>query len=45
VLYLLLHRILELVVLFGRGDRAKEIEIVALGTRSPYCAVRSAGPA
>jgi putative transposase len=30
VLYLLLHRILQIVVLFGRGDRAKEIEIVAL---------------
>src|SRR3982074_3627612 len=28
VLYLLLCRILQLVVLFGRGDRAKEIEIV-----------------
>jgi len=30
VLYLLLCRILQLVVLFGRGDRAKEIEIVVL---------------
>ena len=30
VLYLLLCRILQLVVLFGRGERAKEIEIVVL---------------
>ena len=30
VLYLLFCRILQLVVLFGRGDRAKEIEIVVL---------------
>jgi transposase InsO family protein len=30
VLYLLLCRILQFVVLFGRGDRAKEIEIVVL---------------
>jgi hypothetical protein len=30
VLYLLLCRILQLVVLFGRGDRAEEIEIVVL---------------
>lgn len=30
VLYLLLRRILQLVVLLGRGDRAKELEIVVL---------------
>jgi putative transposase len=30
VLYLLLRRILQLVVLFGRGDRAKELGIVVL---------------
>jgi hypothetical protein len=30
VFYLLLCRILQLVALFGRGDRAKEIEIVVL---------------
>jgi putative transposase len=30
LLYLLLRRILQIVVLFGRGDRAKEIEIVVL---------------
>ena len=30
VLYLLLCRILQFVVLFSRGDRAKEIEIVVL---------------
>ena len=30
VLYLLLRRILELMVLFGRGDRAKALEIVVL---------------
>jgi putative transposase len=30
VLYILLCRILQLVVFFGRGDRAKEIEIVVL---------------
>ena len=30
MLYLLLRRLLHLVVLFGRGDRAKEIEIVVL---------------
>jgi len=30
VLYLLLRRILQLVVLFGRGDSAKELEIVVL---------------
>ena len=30
VLYLLLCRVLQFVVLFGRDDRAKEIEIVVL---------------
>src|SRR3954469_5385915 len=30
VLYLLLRRVLQLVVLFGRGDDAKELEIVVL---------------
>jgi hypothetical protein len=30
VLYLLLGRILQLVVLFGRGDHVKEIEILVL---------------
>jgi putative transposase len=30
VLYFLLRRILQLIVLFGRGDRAKELEIVVL---------------
>jgi putative transposase len=30
VLYLLLRRLLHLVVLLGRGDRVKEIEIVVL---------------
>lgn len=30
VLYLLLCRVLQFLVLFGRGDRAKEIEIVVL---------------
>jgi hypothetical protein len=31
VLYLLLCRVLQFVVLFGRGDRGEGIEIVVLG--------------
>jgi hypothetical protein len=30
-LYLVVCRLLELIVLFGRGDRAKELEILVLG--------------
>jgi hypothetical protein len=42
VLYLLLCRVLQFVVLFRCGDRAKEIEI-CFGIRSRFCVVKSIG--
>jgi len=39
-LCLILGRFLQFLVLLGRGHRAKEIEILALGIRSPFCTAR-----
>ena len=39
-LHLILGRFLQFLVLLGRGHRAKEIEILALGIRSPFCTAR-----
>jgi hypothetical protein len=40
-LYVVVVPLLELVVLFARGDRAKELEVLVLGTSCRSFAVRS----
>jgi hypothetical protein len=44
-LYVVVCRLLELVVLVGRGDRAKELEILVLATSCRFFAARSIGRA
>jgi len=42
-LYIVVRRLLELIVLVGRGDRAKELEILVLRHELLIFAARSGG--
>jgi hypothetical protein len=42
-LYVVVCRMLELIVLVGRGDRAKELEILVLRHELSFFAARSTG--